>query len=831
MSRVDSKWITGPAVVAFALLVGSCGGGDNGTPVQPPPPPPPPPAPVATVTVTPADADLLVGETAQLAAATFDAAGTALSNRAILWSTTDAQVASVVGGLVTGVGAGSATVTATSEGQSASAAVTVTTPTFEPTGDTNLSGTKTYDQVIIPEGVTVTVTDDLTMDVTGAVSIDGTLSGECVDITINGQAAVTINGSINNACTVAPSETASVTIVGNGDLELDEGTIESGGDIVIKNDPTISDADFPEEGQALSGSASARPVSGTCRISNYTFLANPTQAANGADGQHGEDGEDGRTWTLFCSGNAFLHGGVRVFGQNGGGGGRGMHESITEADASGGKGGDGGKVRLLATGSWTFTGSGNELIAGDGGIGGFSMAEGKENPDIDPAAAAISEGGPGGAAGLVEVRSLVGITPLAESGVLTIQVGDAGSGADATALGAHGMNSSQRPDKPAQAGGHAYALGGFGGTSPPLQFRATGSASTANVTITGGNGGDSNMDPGDGGDGDVDFIDGAAGGNSYKPEAPAGPAPPRMVLSGLRRAALVAAESNGGDGGKAEVTDAGGALVGNGGMGGALAVTGGHGGFGFDGCSVFPVTNGGNGGLGGTFEGNDGPGGTGKADGMPGGVEVIDLTGIGGDGLDGEWLPGIGGWGAGDALEPRGPKIDSGNNFKDGKDGTNCHTGFFNLIVSVLEDSGGHNPFIQLLAMTQLYLSLADFISDGSSSFLTSSTSPFVDVTGTRDSEGNVWADGVGIVAGFPGIYVTLSGLLSCDGSFFFEYIMGAAFGLPGGYPITYGLSGTMQPPSQASIRGPRVRPWSNAPPSKAPPVPGRGCAVVPGAP
>ncbi len=786
------------------------------------------------MTATPADADLLVGETAQLAAATFDAAGTALSNRAILWSTTDAQVASVVGGLVTGVGAGSATVTATSEGQSASAAVTVTTPTFEPTGDTNLSGTKTYDQVIIPEGVTVTVTDDLTMDVTGAVSIDGTLSGECVDITINGQAAVTINGSINNACTVAPSETASVTIVGNGDLELDEGTIESGGDIVIKNDPTISDADFPEEGQALSGSASARPVSGTCRISNYTFLANPTQAANGADGQHGEDGEDGRTWTLFCSGNAFLHGGVRVFGQNGGGGGRGMHESITEADASGGKGGDGGKVRLLATGSWTFTGSGNELIAGDGGIGGFSMAEGKENPDIDPAAAAISEGGPGGAAGLVEVRSLVGITPLAESGVLTIQVGDAGSGADATALGAHGMNSSQRPDKPAQAGGHAYALGGFGGTSPPLQFRATGSASTANVTITGGNGGDggdSNMDPGDGGDGDVDFIDGAAGGNSYKPEAPAGPAPPRMVLSGLRRAALVAAESNGGDGGKAEVTDAGGALVGNGGMGGALAVTGGHGGFGFDGCSVFPVTNGGNGGLGGTFEGNDGPGGTGKADGMPGGVEVIDLTGIGGDGLDGEWLPGIGGWGAGDALEPRGPKIDSGNNFKDGKDGTNCHTGFFNLIVSVLEDSGGHNPFIQLLAMTQLYLSLADFISDGSSSFLTSSTSPFVDVTGTRDSEGNVWADGVGIVAGFPGIYVTLSGLLSCDGSFFFEYIMGAAFGLPGGYPITYGLSGTMQPPSQASIRGPRVRPWSNAPPSKAPPVPGRGCAVVPGAP
>lgn len=51
---------------------------------------------------------------------------------------------------------------------------------------------------MIPAGVTVTVTDDPTMDVTGAVSIEGTLSGECVGITINGQAAVTINGTIRD---------------------------------------------------------------------------------------------------------------------------------------------------------------------------------------------------------------------------------------------------------------------------------------------------------------------------------------------------------------------------------------------------------------------------------------------------------------------------------------------------------------------------------------------------------------------------------------------------------------------------------------------------------
>ncbi len=652
---------------------------------------------MATVTVTPAESTLLVGETVQLSAATLDAAGATLSGRTVAWSTSDAQVASVVGGLVTAVGAGSATITATSEGQSGTATVTVNAPTFQPTSDTNLSGTQSYDEVMIPAGVTVTVTDDLTMDVTGAVSIEGTLSGECVGITINGQAAVTINGTITNACTQGQAETPDLTIIGDGDLTMDGGTVETSGNVTIKNDPTLTEADFPEEGQALSGLTAAAVGSqgGTCSVSNYIFLPDPVQAKSGADGQHGENGEDGKTWILLCRGNAILAGGVRVFGQDGGDGGRGDHESNTEADASGGLAGNGGKLRLLATGTWQFTGSGNELIGGNGGIGGAAFAEGKQNPDIDPAAPAAAVGGGGGLSGLVEVRSLVGIAELTQPGVLTIQVGDGRPGGDATAVGAHGMNSSERPGKPAQVGGSVQALGGHGGFSPPFKFTATGGASTANVGITGGNGGDggaANMDPGDGGDGDEEFKDGARGGSSFKLAAAANSsaAPAVRVVRGPRRAAAAAqGVSNGGDGGNAQVTDATGALVGIGGMGGALAVVGGHGGFEFDGCSVVPVTNGGDGGPGGRIEGNDGPGGTGKTNGMPGGVEVIDLTAFGGDGLDGEWLPGVGGAKGVDALEPRGPRIDSGNNFKDGKDGTNCHSGFFDLIVSVLSDPVG----------------------------------------------------------------------------------------------------------------------------------------------
>src|SRR2546426_3914892 len=85
--------------------------------------------PVATVTVSPASASVTVGQTAQLTATAKDAAGNALSGRAITWTSSNSGVATVTGtGLVTGVGAGSATGTATSEGKSGTATITVTAP-------------------------------------------------------------------------------------------------------------------------------------------------------------------------------------------------------------------------------------------------------------------------------------------------------------------------------------------------------------------------------------------------------------------------------------------------------------------------------------------------------------------------------------------------------------------------------------------------------------------------------------------------------------------------------------------------------------------------------
>jgi len=82
--------------------------------------------PVATVMMLPGRVDVIVGATAQLSASALDANGTALTDRAIAWATSNAGVATVNGsGLVTGIAVGTATITAGSEGKSGTATVTV----------------------------------------------------------------------------------------------------------------------------------------------------------------------------------------------------------------------------------------------------------------------------------------------------------------------------------------------------------------------------------------------------------------------------------------------------------------------------------------------------------------------------------------------------------------------------------------------------------------------------------------------------------------------------------------------------------------------------------
>ena len=110
---------------AFSVMLTACGsdtttspsGGTNN---------PPPAASVATVDLTPATAEVIVGKTTKLSATPKDANGAALSGRAVTWSSSSNNVATVdATGTVTGVAAGTATISAASEGKSATANITV----------------------------------------------------------------------------------------------------------------------------------------------------------------------------------------------------------------------------------------------------------------------------------------------------------------------------------------------------------------------------------------------------------------------------------------------------------------------------------------------------------------------------------------------------------------------------------------------------------------------------------------------------------------------------------------------------------------------------------
>jgi len=115
-TRVRSTAI-GLLLVSGAII--ACGGGSES--VTPPPPP------VATVVVTNIPTGpVLIGGSVQLIAVAASATGSSLPGAPIVWSSSDATIASVsTGGLVSAVGAGEVTITATSGGKSGSATLDV----------------------------------------------------------------------------------------------------------------------------------------------------------------------------------------------------------------------------------------------------------------------------------------------------------------------------------------------------------------------------------------------------------------------------------------------------------------------------------------------------------------------------------------------------------------------------------------------------------------------------------------------------------------------------------------------------------------------------------
>src|SRR5690349_19289998 len=115
------------AQITCALVIGCSGsstdtkssGGPDTTGTSGPPT-------VALVTVTPLTLSVQVGATGAFVAQAFSSTGAPITGKTATWSTSNGAVATVSGGIVTGVGAGNAVITATIDGVSGVANVTVT---------------------------------------------------------------------------------------------------------------------------------------------------------------------------------------------------------------------------------------------------------------------------------------------------------------------------------------------------------------------------------------------------------------------------------------------------------------------------------------------------------------------------------------------------------------------------------------------------------------------------------------------------------------------------------------------------------------------------------
>jgi hypothetical protein len=366
-----------------------------------------------------------------------------------------------------------------------------------------------------------------------------------------------------------------------------------------------------------------------------------------------------------CAGDLLLASGAKLQAQHGGKGGKGLHTHPQNAISKGGDGGQGGEIRIRTLGQIVIAGLGNQVLTGDGGMGGDSESTGDVNAAIARAASATATGGTGGPPGLATILAGGGIFPAIGGGALTIVVGAGGQGGMAEAKAADGLDADQRPG-PAQHGGNATATGGTGGTSPDKKLVSNGVVNLIPAVTggTGGMGGMATASGGNGGDGDELDPDGAEGGQM---------------------------EPVGGNGGDGKVKNFAGTLVSDGGMsGGALALKG-WGGNGWNDCTPGqPTKPGGDGGRAGDVVGFGGFGGTGKQTGTQLRAFAKDAShgGMGGDGVQ----PGDSGSAGLDLMIPE--KGDT-NSFVDGRPGRPCgpppagaYAGTYHYVLDQFAQSG-----------------------------------------------------------------------------------------------------------------------------------------------
>lgn len=513
-----------PALLLGLGLAGlSCGGGDGGGSGVTEPEPEPNRAPTVSIEAPAPDTTATQGDEVVFVGSAQDPEDGSLTGGALTWSSdVDGELGTGAELTAADLEQGSHTVTLTatdSEGATAADEVglTIRGP-FKPETDVELSGDQKFTDVEVAEGVTVTVTDDVSIEATGAVSIAGEVAGDCVEAALTSDSTLTITGTVNTACGELPDgEAPRLRLVGDGGFQLDGATVTASGDVLVTSEPdatfetdtTEEASQSPSRGATSGASRSTSAGMGlqseaerrTCSFSG-TIQHEPRKARDGeTGGPVGGAGADGADIKITCGAGL---GPLEVSGtlepQNGGDGGRARDEGARDTEATGGAGGGAGVVWLevIAVGG----GFGEIRVRdpfvverADGGNGGRATAIAEQSgPAQEPAPSATATGGDGGNSRItVTYGSPAGDV---EPGEALGTGGSGGNGGDATARAADGSDATG--SDPAQVGGNAVAKGGIGG-----------------VGFVGGDvgsGGKADATAGNGGAGSRAFPNGAEGG-------------------------------------------------------------------------------------------------------------------------------------------------------------------------------------------------------------------------------------------------------------------------------------------------------------------------------
>lgn len=223
--------------------------------------------PVASVGVSPSSGTLFIAQTIALTATPRDASGNVLSGRSVVWSTSNANVATVnQSGVVTAVALGAVTITATSEGQSGAAAITVAQV---PVASVDVS----------PSSASLVVGENTTLTATPRDAAGNPLTGRTITWTSTNNSVASVNAG--GVVTGVGAGSATIRASSGGQVGTASVTVTAVPIASVDVTPTSANVDVGATRQMTATPRDAQGNALTGRTISWTSSASGVASVNG----------------------------------------------------------------------------------------------------------------------------------------------------------------------------------------------------------------------------------------------------------------------------------------------------------------------------------------------------------------------------------------------------------------------------------------------------------------------------------------------------------------------------------------------------------------------